>query len=51
MTDDAAPRRQISVWVRNDLVRWLRVRAAERDITRSQLIEELIEAEQRGSDS
>jgi hypothetical protein len=38
---------QISVWLPPELVTWLRVTAAARGITRSQVILELLEAEQR----
>ena len=40
-------KQQISVWLPATLVRWLRVRAAERGITRSQYIAELLEEEER----
>jgi hypothetical protein len=43
MTEGEAPRRQISAWVRPDLIRWLKVRAAKRDLNQSQTIEALIE--------
>lgn len=38
---------QISVWLPEYTARWLRVTAAARGITRSQLVLELLEAEQR----
>lgn len=41
---------QMSIWLPDDLARWLRVTAAARGITRSQLVLELIEAEQRDDD-
>lgn len=37
---------QMSIWLPDDLARWLRVTAAARGTTRSQVIKELIEAEQ-----
>jgi hypothetical protein len=43
----ASDKQQISIWLPRGFVRWLRVRAAERGISRSQLIEDLIAAEQR----
>jgi hypothetical protein len=42
---------QMSIWLPDDLARWLRVTAASRGITRSQLVLELLEQEQRESDS
>jgi hypothetical protein len=38
---------QMSIWLPDDLARWLRVTAAARGITRSQLVLELLEQEQR----
>jgi hypothetical protein len=38
---------QMSVWLPEDLARWLRVTAAARGITRSQLVLEMIEEAQR----
>lgn len=38
---------KMSVWLPDDLARWLRVTAAQRGVTRSQLVLELLEAEQR----
>lgn len=46
MTAPAAGKKQISAWLTEDACRWLRVTAAERGITRSQVIEELIKKEQ-----
>ena len=38
---------QMSLWLPDDLARWLRITAAARGITRSQLIVEMIEEAQR----
>jgi hypothetical protein len=38
---------QMSIWLPYDLARWVRVTAAARGITRSQLVLELVEEAQR----
>jgi hypothetical protein len=38
---------QMSIWLPEDLARWLRVQAAARGITRSQFVIEMIEEAQR----
>jgi hypothetical protein len=38
---------QMSLWLPNDLARWVRVTAAARGIPRSQLVVEMIEEAQR----
>ncbi len=38
---------QMSIWLPEDLARWLRVTAAAKGITRSQLVLEMIEEAQR----
>lgn len=38
---------QMNIWLPDDVARWLRVTAAARGITRSQLVLELVEEAQR----